>query len=158
LKFVMVTDYPFSFNQVANDLAMKWFEVHAEQRLKLLNFFLIIAGFCVAGYFAALQEKNGFAASTISLLLTCVCYCFKQLDRRTTQLLKLSEDYLKESLGRLAVEIDSDTINFVERAEEKGSVWTYRQVFNILFWLFGILGIFGAILPWLPSRILDLTL
>jgi uncharacterized membrane protein YbaN (DUF454 family) len=154
----MVAGYPFDFDKVANDVAMKWFEVHAEQRLKLLNFFLIIVGFCIAGYFAALQARNGFAASIIALLLTCVCLCFKQLDRRTTQLLKLAEDYLRESLAKLAVQIDSNTINFVERAEQKGSILSYRQVFNILFWLFGVLGILGAILPWFQTRILDVTL
>jgi hypothetical protein len=154
----MVIGYPLDFDKVANDVAMKWFEVHAEQRLKLLNFFLIIVGFCIAGYFAALQAKNGFAASIIGLLLTCVCFCFKQLDRRTTQLLKIAEDYLRESLHKLAVQIDSNTINFIERAEQKGSVLSYRQVFNILFWLFGVLGVLGAILPWLQSRILDVTL
>src|SRR5208282_2749062 len=128
----------------------------AEQRLKLLNFFLIIAGFCIAGFFAALQAKNNLAASVISLVLCSVCYCFKQLDRRTTQLLRLAEDYLKESLATLVVELKSNTVNFVLRAEQKGSLWSYRQIFNVLFWLFGVLGFLGAIFPWFQQRILEL--
>jgi hypothetical protein len=89
----------------ANEIAFKWFEVHAEQRLKLLNFFLIISGFCLAGFFGALQAKHTLAASVISGVLAAVSGCFKLLDRRSSQLLKLAEDFLKLSFQSVATVI-----------------------------------------------------
>jgi hypothetical protein len=135
--------------KLASEMAFQWFSIHAEQRLKLLNFFLLIAGFCIAGFFAALQAKNHLAASVVSILLVCMSYLFKQLDRRTSQLIKHAEDYLKESLGSVSSELKSQAANFVSRAEQKDGLWSYRQIFNILFFLFGALGLLGAIFSWL---------
>ena len=131
--------------KVANDLAIKWFEIHADQRLKVFNFFLLIAGFCIGGFFTALQAQNYLAACIVSTVLVCVAYCFKQLDRRTAQLTKLAEDHLSHSLTVLGNQIGSETVNFVTRAENKNGLWSYRQCFNFLFWLFGILGSLGAL-------------
>lgn len=139
---------PAASFEAANELAIKWFEIHAEQRLKVFNFFLIIAGFCIGGFFTALQAKNNLAASVISAVLVCVCYCFKQLDRRTAQLTKNAEDYLKQSLNVLGAQLNSKTINFVLKGEDKEGVWSYRQTFNVLFCLFATLGILGAGFPW----------
>jgi hypothetical protein len=109
----------FETFKLANELAFKWFEAHADHRLRMLNFFLLIAGVFVAGYFGALQAKNHFAAIVVSLLLVFIAFCFKQLDRRTAQHVKLGEDYLKISLADMARELGTETVNFVTRAETK---------------------------------------
>ncbi|MCW5694802.1 MAG: hypothetical protein KIT48_20785 [Pseudolabrys sp.] len=138
--------------KVANDMAIKWFEIHADQRLKVFNFYLVISGFCIGGYFTAFHADNLVAATVVGLVLSIVSFCFKQLDRRTVQLTKLAEDYLNESLEKLCAQVGSENLNFVRRAEKKGDVWSYRKTFNTLFWLFGVLGVLGAFYPWL-SRI-----
>ena len=147
----MIETEPAETFNSANDYAFKWFEIHAEQRLKVFNFFLIISGFCVGGFFTALQAENRLAASVVSIVLAVVAYGFKQLDSRTAQLTKLAEDFLCQSLGALGEKLKSDQLNLVLRAEDKQGLWSYRQIFNILFWLFGILGLLGAIFPWLRS-------
>jgi hypothetical protein len=145
----MIETEPAEEFNSANNYAFKWFEIHAEQRLKVFNFFLIISGFCVGGFFAALQAENRLAASVISIVSVVAAYCFKQLDRRTAQLTKLAEDFLSQSLGALGEKLKSDQLNLVLRAENKRGLWSYRQIFDILFFLFGILGLLGAIFPWL---------
>ena len=134
--------------KLANEMAFKWFEAHADHRLRMLNFFLVVAGIFVAGYFGALQAKNNFAAIVVSLLLGCIAFFFKQLDRRTAQLVKLGEDFLKISMADMAKELGTETIDIVSRAEIKNGVWSYRKTFNFIFTLFGLLGAVGAFAAW----------
>jgi hypothetical protein len=148
----MIKTTPAVAFKTANDLAIERFKIHAAQRLTVFNFFLIIAGFCVGGFFTALQATNNLAASVIAIVLMVVSYCFKQLDRRTAQLTKLAECYLEQSLAALGEQLNSEKINFVLLAEDKHGLWSYRKTFNILFWLFGILGVLGAIFPWVQQK------
>ncbi|HEX8662927.1 MAG TPA: hypothetical protein VF744_02715 [Beijerinckiaceae bacterium] len=135
--------------KTAHSVALEWFKIHADQRLKVFNFFIIIAGFSIGGFFTALQARNPIAASVIGFALACVSYCFYQLDRRTRQLIHISEHVLNISLERLARELNIDAINLVRLSDQKGSVWSYRQVFNAIFCLFGGLGVMGVLLPWI---------
>jgi hypothetical protein len=140
------------------DFAFKWFQVHADQRLKVFNFFLIIAGICVAGFFTATQAKNAVAASLISFVLVAVCVCFKQLDLRTAQLVEIGEDYLREWLEYKSKSLESTTVNIVKRADVTRNCLSYRWVFNLLFLIFGLLGVLGAIFPWIAPNLLGLPI
>jgi hypothetical protein len=140
------------------DFAFKWFQLHADQRLKVFNFFLVIAGICVAGFFTAMQAKNSIAASFISLVLVVVCVCFKQLDLRTAQLVEIGEDYLREWLENKNKKIGSTNANLIARADVNRRCLSYRQVFNILFLIFGLVGFLGAIFPWIISSVLGISL
>jgi hypothetical protein len=73
--------------KLSKDIGLEWFKVHADQRLRAFNFFLLIAGFCIGGYFTALSISP-LAAGTISFLLGAICICFKLLDQRTGELVK----------------------------------------------------------------------
>jgi hypothetical protein len=140
------------------DFAFKWFQLHADQRLKVFNFFLVIAGICVAGFFTAIQAKNAVAASLISIVLIVVCICFKQLDLRTAQLVEIGEDYLREWLELKNKKLDSANVNLIARADVKRNCLSYRQVFNLLFIIFGLVGLLGAIFPWISPTILGILL
>ena len=135
------------------DFAFKWFQLHADQRLKVFNFFLVIAGICVAGFFTAMQAKNSVAASFISLVLVVVCICFKQLDLRTAQLVEIGEDYLREWLEGKSKKVSSANVNLIAKADVKRRCLSYRQVFNLLFLIFGLVGVLGAVFPWVASML-----
>lgn len=135
--------------QFSRNLALRWFEVHAEQRMKMMNFFIVVSGFCVAGFFAALQAKNILAASVVGVVLFIVAICFKQLDRRSAQLVKIAEQSLKSALRPLAE--DSNNRDIITLSGERGWVPSYRQTFNALFALFGLLGLAGAFFPWFAN-------
>jgi len=137
------------------DFALKWFQLQADQRLKVFNFFLIIAGICVAGFFTAMQAKYPFAASFISLVLVLVCIFFKQLDLRTAQLVEIGEDYLRDWLQEKNRAINSANVNLIARADVRRRCLSYRQVFNLLFLIFGIVGLLGAVFSWCHPKILD---
>jgi hypothetical protein len=140
------------------DFAFKWFQLHTDQRLKVFNFFLVVAGICVAGFFTAMQARNPVAASFISSVLVVVCFCFKQLDLRTAQLVEIGEDYLREWLTKKNDKLRSDNVNLVMRADQTRRCLSYRQVFNLLFLIFGLVGILGAIFPWFAPRILSIAI
>jgi hypothetical protein len=131
--------------KVAKDIAFEWFKIHADQRLRVFNFFLIIAGFCVAGFFTSFQSGNKAAAAVIAAVLVCVCYCFKQLDRRTAQLVKVGEELLETCFDRVSSRENWPEMNLILKARQTQGVHSYRQIFNWLFWLFGLLGAAGVI-------------
>jgi hypothetical protein len=136
----------FEAFKMANEMALKWFEIHAGQRMAMMRFFLIAAGFCVAGYVSALQSSNLGAAALISILLICFSLLFKQLDRRTAQLVKLAEDFLQSSGTALEHVLGVPEINIATKAEQKDGIPSYRQTFNLIYWFVGLLGLSGALL------------
>jgi hypothetical protein len=129
--------------EICKEIGLEWFKIHADQRLRIFNFFLLVAGFSIGGFFTSLQIKSAIAASTVAFLLGVVCICFKLLDRRTSQLMKHGERLLSHSLSKLSVP------NIVELSDQRNGVPSYRQVFNALFLLFGVMSVIGMIFPWL---------
>jgi hypothetical protein len=133
--------------KLSKEIGIEWFKIHADQRLRLFNFFILVAGFCLGGFFTALQIKSAVAASTVAFLLGIVCICFKLLDMRTAQLVKHGEKLLSYSLSKIG-ETETDVPNIVELSSKRNCVPSYRQVFNGLFALFGIMSVVGIIFPW----------
>jgi hypothetical protein len=134
-------------SRIAKEVGLEWFKIHADQRLRMFNFFILVAGFCLGGFFTALQIKSAIAASTVAFLLGAVCICFKLLDIRTAQLVKHGELLLSYSLSKLS-EGESGFPNVVELSGNRGCVLSYRQVFNALFLIFGLMSIIGIAFPW----------
>jgi hypothetical protein len=133
--------------KLVTDLAFRSYAFHAEQRLKHMNFLIIIAGFCIAGFFTAEGAGNHAAAAVISIVLFAMCVCFKLLDWRTHQLIKLNEEYLIEALRELADQLKSPNANFLIRAEDKATKrWSHRRTMNIIYGSFALLGILGVVL------------
>jgi hypothetical protein len=134
--------------QVLREIGLEWFKIHADQRLRMFNFFLLIAGFCIGGFFTSLQIKSAIAASTVAFLLAVVCICFKLLDQRTSQLLKHGERLLDYSLSKLTMGNEVGVPNIIELSDNRDGVPSYRQVFNALFLLFGTMAAIGMVFPW----------
>ncbi|CAN7558610.1 hypothetical protein LJR090_004721 [Bosea sp. LjRoot90] len=128
--------------KILKDISVEWFKIHADQRLKAFNFFIIISGFLFTAYFAALSQKNRPACIFVGVMIISVCFVFKLLDMRTSQLLKLSEAAVSEVLSR--IEIDSDHKNLIGKSNQRGCTPSYRQSFNALFLLFAIAGALGV--------------
>ena len=80
----------------ARAYAWGYFALHAEQRMKVFNFFLILAGL-ILGAFPAVR---GIAADTkfvalLPLLLTLTAFIFWRLEERTRSLVKRGEEALR---------------------------------------------------------------
>jgi hypothetical protein len=78
--------------------AWRYFELHANQRMTVFNFFLVLAGLAAAGLAAAVQGSPRFAVLGIvwGLLLALVSFVFWKLDQRASFFIKLAEAAIAE--------------------------------------------------------------
>jgi hypothetical protein len=129
---------------LALERASTWFSIHADHRMKMMNFYLILLGAILAGFASALEKDLPGFGIILSFVLLIVTYCFKQLDRRTSQLLKLAEAALLKIESAIFEATKIAETRLVLGAENKGRVPSYRYIFNILFGTGAVLGVLGC--------------
>jgi hypothetical protein len=146
------------------DYAWKYFSMHADQRLKTFNFYLILVTVILGGVFAYIKDAaHPSFMSPVGFLLAVVSYLFWRLDIRTQELIRHAENALKriEQDGhddgipvelRLFEQEESKTeiIKSSRRLKWSPSSWwgahySYSNCFHIVFWLFGLCGVAVAI-------------
>ncbi|MFM8749511.1 hypothetical protein [Rhabdaerophilum sp.] len=115
------------------DISLELFKVHADQRMKLMNFYIVIVGFSIGGYFTALQNVGWQAALIVSLFLLFMTFCFWSLDRRTKQIVKISETSLKVVTQFLQEKIGKSEVEIVGISDNRQGNWSYSQVFTLIF-------------------------
>ena len=76
--------------------AWDYFEVHAEQRLKTFNFYLVLAALLITASSTAfrMQFFNPFVGLSLGLLLAFLSYIFQKLDLRNKELIGVGEQAL----------------------------------------------------------------
>jgi len=135
----------------AYEHAWNWFKYHAEQRLAMIRFAVLILG-AIAAAVGYLHKDNQFVISIALCLLGMVAsYCFLKLDSRTSHLIKLAEEALAEHENKLAEDISSSKIKIFQNTDalrtfnlgtRDGRVlwskwwnypYTYKQNFRLLF-------------------------
>ncbi len=142
----------------ARTYAWGYFALHADQRMKLFNFFLIFSGL-ILGAFTAVK---GIAAgekvvALLPLLLVFTAFIFWRLEERTRRLVKNGEDALRFLDEQLPVEALSDQtphyLRLFERDDHlmelaKRRWWVRRLVpisyadsFRIAYLMIGVVGV-----------------
>ncbi len=80
----------------ARTYAWAYFAVHADQRMKLFNFFLILSGLALAAFPTVRGMAPGSTlVGVLPLLLVLSAFLFWRLDERTRHLVKNAEDALR---------------------------------------------------------------
>jgi hypothetical protein len=79
------------YSAEAYDHAWNWFKYHAEQRLTMIRYSVLILGAMVAGVGYLYRDHEYFFSLIASLFGTLASYCFLRLDLRTADLIKLGE-------------------------------------------------------------------
>lgn len=112
------------------DYAWKWFSFHADQRVKMFNFMLIVFGIFAAGVVNALdKDLPPVAIAALCFFATFLAWVFTRLDRRNQYLVWLGEDVLMH-LERKAIFGERQKIE--ERYDRKEG--RYREIdFGILW-------------------------
>lgn len=77
--------------RLALDHSWQWFALHAGQRMQLLNYFLLSAGFITAGYGATLNSSRPHVAGTVAAGGCILSLSFWRLDVRTRELIRVAE-------------------------------------------------------------------
>ena len=135
--------------------AWKYFELHANQRIALFNFFLVLSGFIATGLAAAVQAAGLLllVGAVLGSLLSLVSFIFWKLDQRVSFLIKNSEKVLIELEGvfsESSTSLFSKEVALTKRAKSSGSFWsqhwTYGRCFRTMFLIMGVLGVLGSCL------------
>lgn len=80
------------------DLAWKYFDLHAKQRISLFNFFVLFSGLLTTGYVASIKESHIplWLPFSIGVLQVFTSYVFYALDERNKNLTRHAEEAIKE--------------------------------------------------------------
>ncbi|UCG46475.1 MAG: hypothetical protein JSU94_13330 [Phycisphaerales bacterium] len=142
--------------------AWDYFHYHAKQRLTTFNFYIIICSILATGYFTALRDSatTGFG-SIVGALLSFLSFIFWKLDIRNRQMIENVVEALKHIEADAPLDDNSGTPHILKlflyeeaqtkRAKESNGLWpwnrhyTYGRCFNLVFLVFGILGILGCL-------------
>lgn len=135
--------------------AWKYFEIHANQRIVIFNYFLVVSGAIAAGLATTLQGSARFASLGIVLgcLLILVAFVFWKLDQRVSFLIKRAELALSETevlFPMPGAHLFMKEPMATKSASESGSWWsrhwTYGKSFRFVFSAMAAFGVAGALL------------
>jgi len=142
--------------------AWRYFELHANQRMSVFNFFLVLSGFVAAGLAASFQGSGPLPLIGVMLgfVLTLVSFVFWKLDQRVSFLVKHAEQALAELEGSFSdpkARLFAAEPDRTKEAQATGlwptRQWTYGDSFRFVFVAMGVMGVIGAILSF--SRYFD---
>lgn len=128
------------------ELAWRFFELHAKQRINVFNFFVVLSGLILTGIGSALRQGGASGhvlMAVFGLLLALLSAVFWQLDSRTRELIHTAEDVLGE------VEDGVDMTLFARPEVETSTVrrlpLRYSVSLRIVFTTFGIVGLAAGV-------------
>lgn len=137
------------------DYAWRYFELHADHRLRAFNFFIIFASIIV-GAFGTLTAKTGLQPvyAWLPAAMSFFAFIFWKFEERTRMLVKNGENALKY-LDKIALEdsdsplrlFDNDDIQTegMHRWPVSTGYFSYSRAFRAVYLLFGLLGLVGTI-------------
>lgn len=124
----------------ALDHAWRYFALHAQQRISVFNFFVVLSGILATGIGAGLQAGKSMALVTAILgtLLALFSYVFYRLDERGSELVKMAEDALVASEDKgvpLYAQIVAEEGKRRISNAPKPRTWTFGRSFRLMFWV-----------------------
>ncbi|MFP8655782.1 hypothetical protein [Klebsiella sp. DR_160cip] len=132
----------------------RYFELHAQQRMTVFNFYIAITGLLAAGIGFTLQQGGRFALFTtlMGVFISFISFIFWKLDQRVSILIKNA----KRALQDIEDQFNSANMKIITGDSEnydlnKGmfSTWTYGRCFRLSFFIVGVAGLMLAIAPFL---------
>jgi hypothetical protein len=110
--------------------------------MEVLKSYLALLALIFAGYGISFQTKSYSVGIILSVFSIMISILFLLLDRRTRDLIKLAENYLKEEEARLAAILQSNTIliftesdRLREISKNRGRIISYSRLLTEFFWL-----------------------
>lgn len=139
------------------DICWRYFELHANQRLKTFNFFLVIQGVLFALLVEQLKVEGWSATPLLAILGFSICLVaavFRGLDNRTRELIHHAESKMIEIEKALSTEHEKESKAFYANifSSEDGTSKVGRQskapkytvCFRVLFNMTFLIGLMFA--------------
>jgi len=143
-----VADDPLRPTEKALDHVWRYFALHAQQRISVFNFFIVLSGILSTGIGAGLQAGRPMTpvVAILGALLALLSFVFYQLDKRVSELVKLAEAGL--ILGENTCMPEFARIVAEEAKRRSAAVspetWTFGRSFRLIFWVMGIAGVIAS--------------
>ena len=127
-----------SYSREALDHAWRWFELHARQRLQLVNFFLLSEAFLGSAYALALDAGRPIVSCAFALIgaLTPIYFCL--IEQRVRALLKAGEQAMEPFEEALASSTGTRAIRLVKGVEQPEARVKYSTAIRFIHATFGI--------------------
>jgi len=139
------------------DIAWKYFQQHAQQRIMYFNFYVVFSTILTTGLIATFQNsfKAPYLGVALGIIQTFLSFIFWKIDERNKFLTKHSENIIKRieandenNLYKLFLEEETSTQKQIE--EDKSKRFYLRQItigksVRIIFTIYFCIGIFGAL-------------
>lgn len=146
-----------SYEKEAFEHLWKYFSLHADQRMKTVNFFIVISGVLIAAIVRAYTSGNkNWYVGGCSLLVTFLSYLFYRIDCRNKELIKHSEAALIEwekqcltSKQMTKCKLFSLEKVSTEKSKVNDLYMTYSRALNTLFLVVGLAGGLLFLVPFL---------
>lgn len=137
------------------EYAWKYFNIHAEQRLKTFNFFVMLSSLISGATLTIAKDSTNFIyAAPMGYLLTFLSFIFWKLDLRNKELIKHGENALKRIESHVIQNKYSEVelslfLNEEKETQKKinnskflspSNHFSYSKCFNWVFFIFGIGG------------------
>lgn len=106
------------FLQAAFDHSWNWFEYHANQRMTMIRFYLIVEGAVAAGVGYVWSRHEFLFSILLSFFGIIASVCFSRLDLRVAHLVKFGEAALKEQQEQLAVALNRPDLEICKKADD----------------------------------------
>ncbi|MBS4050752.1 MAG: hypothetical protein KGZ69_06075 [Methylomonas sp.] len=123
------------FEATAFEYSWKYFQLHADQRLKALQFYVAISGVTIAGLATSFSGATYLTTLAVSVVGMVVTIVFFRIDRRTAQLIKVGENGLCAIETRLCQNLGSQEFFHTMEADRIKNYRTgsYSSNFRILY-------------------------
>lgn len=137
---------------VARELAWRHFDLHAKQRIEVFKSYLTLLAVIFAGYGVAAQAKLNCVGIAIAIFSFLISIFFWFLDRRTRDLVELSEEYLKGDEERLSKTLNDTRILLFAESDRLskankicGLKISYGYIFTAFFFSNIVLAVFACL-------------
>ncbi len=120
------------------DFLWNYFELHSNQRMQLMNFYIIIESLFVTGLIALVSSDHPNEAAEIGICVAMIFFSavFFLLDRRTKNMIKMCENSIKEMermyycFGNSGASGSQDTaVDQGAAAEQGADPWKWIPIF-----------------------------
>ena len=140
------------------DLAWKFFQQHAQQRISYFNFFVVFSTILISGYVNALNINMPLMGIIIGFVEIFISFIFIKIDERNKFLTKISENIIKKIEEDTEFSENENYSLFLKeeiftndlREEQKSKLFFNRQIshgkaYRLIYQMFMVLGILALI-------------
>ncbi|WP_208647492.1 hypothetical protein [Pseudomonas kribbensis] len=149
--------------KISLEHAWRYFQLHAQQRMTVFNFYLVITGLIAAGLGTCISQGDKLVTvgGLLGLFLSFITFIFWKLDQRVSLMIKKSECAiisLEKILAAPKVSLFSEDMEpQIKGAFSIIAPWTYGRSFRISFLIVGLLGLCFAGNSFVPEGVLKKT-